>query len=215
MSIKKNLTFSNALMLIVPILVALITFELSTNYFENIFVLRNENYPKYIEKSSLIVDYAKSQYEFKLAELESYANQCGFSIYINKDGNLYYENLERRDEDIVSYIKVIEHDVVYQLNGKMTISTQVLYDDGYYEMYFVSKENVSPLISISFVQMLLLSVLFIFISTKVLSAKNSVLSYEMDLPEHEASAKSAKKAKINASRAKQNVFFIFIFICNI
>lgn len=169
MSIKKNLTFSNALMLIVPILVALLTFELSTNYFENIFVLRNENYPKYIEKSSLIVDYAKSQYEFKLAELESYANQCGFSIYINKDGNLYYENLERRDEDIVSYIKVIEHDVVYQLNGKMTISTQVLYDDGYYEMYFVSKENISPLISISFVQMLLLSVLFISFITVALT----------------------------------------------
>lgn len=161
MSIKKNLRFSNLLMLIVPIVITVLTFELSTNYFESVFVVRNENYPKYIEKSSLIVDYAKSQYEFKLNELEEYANQCGFYIYVYKDNQVYYENLQRSEENIVNYINVIDHDVVYQLNGKMTIATQVLYEDGLYEMYFVSKENVSPLISISVVQMLLLVVLII------------------------------------------------------
>lgn len=177
MSIKRRFMLYNLMMLIFPLIISLIVFELSTNFFEDTFLIRNENYEEHIEKSSEVIAFARSKQALELSSLESFAKEKGYSLYIVKDNELLYENLSSDSESIVKQIEVIEYDVVYHFSGKVTIATRINYVDGPYDIYFISRENVSPKMTVTLIQLLLIAILVVvFIAV---ATSNYIVSGQM------------------------------------
>lgn len=168
MSMKRKFRLYNILMLIFPILVSLIVFELSTNFFEERILIKNENYSIYVENASEIISFARSKTKMELDSIEQYAKELGFSVYIVKDDLVYYDNLPKKDKEIIKDIKPINKDIVYQYEGKIIIVSKIDYDNESFDMYFISKKTVAPFISLALVQIFLIFILItLFIAVAI------------------------------------------------
>ena len=161
MSIKKKFRFYNFIMIIIPIVVTLFVFRVSTKFFEQQYLIRDDSYLEYINKSSGLIKYVKESKEFDYRVLVNKTDDLNFSMYIMRNGELFFENFSRIDESLIPSINVIEENVVYHFGGKIMITAKAEYDDGIYDFYFLTRDYVSPVVSTTVVQALLLSVLVI------------------------------------------------------
>ena len=80
MSIKKRIRLYYLIMLIFPILISFIAFEVSTRFFEEEYVVKSSDYSNYIGNASTVVNYVKSCKEFTLNDFEQYARNHGFGF---------------------------------------------------------------------------------------------------------------------------------------
>ena len=202
-SIKKSFMFYNILMLIFPIVVSLIAFELSTSLIEDKFIVRNETYEAYIRKSSELIEVAESIKDFELSTLEDKANEIGYVMYVSKDGEEVYENLTDFEESIVKSVNVINYDVVYQVGGKIAIATKITYPSGTYEMIFVSRNLAAPFMNITIVQLLLVSIIVVLfvavgISNYVITGK-MVNSFSKPLSHLSSHANKIREGDLTSS----------------
>lgn len=192
MSIKRRFMLYNLMMLIFPFVIAIIVYILSTNFFENTFFLNTVNYTKQIENSSEVIEYAHGANKLELSKLKDFALEKGYQIYILKDKELVYKNISESDLDILNRIHTINYDVVYHFEGKVTIASLLNYQDGTYEAYFISKDTVTPVMSINLLQLLLVIILtIVFIA---FATSNYVISGSMIKSFSKPLAKLSKNA---------------------
>ena len=197
MSVKRRFMFYNLMMLIFPFVIAIIVYALSTNFFENTFFLRTVNYTKQIENSSEIIEYAHSTNKFELSNLKTFALEKGYQMYILKDGEVVFKNINENDLDILNRINTIQYDVVYHFEGKVTIASLLKYQDGIYEAYYISKDKVTPVISINLLQVLLVVILAIVFIT--VATSNYIVSGSMI----KSFSKPLEKLSKNANKIRE------------
>lgn len=209
MSIKRRFVLYNIIMFIFPLVISVAVYYFSSNFFGNEVFVRNDNYVNYINNSSEVIAFIRKNDQLLLSDLEKLAREKGYFFSVEKDGVVIFQNLNEEEMNIVEQIKMVNYDVVYNISGKIAIATRTTYNDGIYDIFFVSRSYVQPIFTFNLFQIFLFLVLIVVLvavaSSNYLVTRKMVNSFLKPVSKLSKTANKIRHGDLGEPVGKANV----------